>query len=127
MKVKKLEISNFRNIEKLILEPCEKVNVIWGENAQGKTNILEAVWLFCGAKSFRGAKDNELIKKDCEESLISLIFESEELEKEAKIKAGELKLDKTTATFIRTLLIIAIMRSSTERILFALMKKFRLI
>ena len=89
MKVKKLEISNFRNIEKLILEPCEKVNVIWGENAQGKTNILEAIWLFCGAKSFRGAKDNELIKKNCEESLISLIFESEELEKEAKIKIKE--------------------------------------
>ena len=89
MKVKKIEISNFRNIEKLILEPCNKVNVIWGENAQGKTNILEAIWIFCGAKSFRGSKDNELIKKDCDEALISLIFESEEIEKTASIKIKE--------------------------------------
>lgn len=89
MKVKKIEISKFRNIENLKLEPCSKVNVIWGENAQGKTNILEAIWLFCGAKSFRGAKDTEFVKKDCKEAEISLIFEAEETEKEAKINIKE--------------------------------------
>ena len=38
-----------------------KVNVIYGNNAQGKTNLLEAIWLFSGGHSFRGSKDTELI------------------------------------------------------------------
>lgn len=89
MKIKNIEILNFRNIESLKLEPCDKVNVIWGENAQGKTNILEAIWLFCGAKSFRGAKDFELLKQEEKEGLLSLIFESEETEQTAQIKIKE--------------------------------------
>ena len=80
--ITELRLTDFRNYERAEIALSPGVNVFCGENAQGKTNILEAIWLFCGAKSFRGAKDNELIKKDCEESLISLIFESEELEKE---------------------------------------------
>ena len=60
MKIKSLKIKGFRNLEEINFEPCENVNVIYGENAQGKTNLIEAVWLFTGAKSFRGAKDSEL-------------------------------------------------------------------
>ena len=37
------------------------MNVIYGRNAQGKTNLLEAVWLFTGGRSFRGARDGELV------------------------------------------------------------------
>jgi len=44
-----------------LVEPCDAVNVIYGENAQGKTNFIEAIWLFTGAKSFRGARDSELV------------------------------------------------------------------
>lgn len=62
MKVKKLEIQNFRNISDISLEFDNEINVICGENAQGKTNIIEALWLFSGAKSFRNTKDNEFIK-----------------------------------------------------------------
>ena len=62
MKVKKLEIKNFRNISDISLEFDNEINVICGENAQGKTNIIEAIWLFSGAKSFRNTKDNEFIK-----------------------------------------------------------------
>ena len=62
MKVKKLEIQNFRNISDISLEFDNEINVICGENAQGKTNIIEAIWLFSGAKSFRNTKDNEFIK-----------------------------------------------------------------
>ena len=94
MIVKKLECFNFRNIEKEILLPCEKMNVICGENAQGKTNFLEAVWLFTGAKSFRGAKDNEFIKFGTEKTVISMDFISESIEKEALIEIKE----KRTAT-----------------------------
>ncbi len=62
MKVKKLEIQNFRNISDINLEFDEEINVICGENAQGKTNIIEALWLFSGAKSFRNTKDCDFIK-----------------------------------------------------------------
>ncbi len=94
MIVKKLECLNFRNIEKEILLPCERMNVICGENAQGKTNFLEAIWLFTGAKSFRGAKDNEFIKFGTDKTLISMEFISESIEKDASIEIKE----KRTAT-----------------------------
>ena len=62
MKISSVELNNFRNISSLSLTADDGVNVIYGENAQGKTNILEGIWLFTGCKSFRGAKDSELIK-----------------------------------------------------------------
>lgn len=93
MIVKSISCKNFRNIEEEILLPCENMNVICGENAQGKTNFLEALWLFTGAKSFRGAKDSEFLKFGCEKASLNLEFISEEIEKEAKI---EIK-DKRTA------------------------------
>ena len=61
MLVKKLTFKNFRNLAEGFIEPTENINIICGENAQGKTNITEALWLFTGAKSFRGAKDNEMV------------------------------------------------------------------
>ena len=65
MILNRIEYKNFRNIEALALEPDEGVNVIYGENAQGKTNLLEGIWLFSGLKSFRGAKDAELVRFGC--------------------------------------------------------------
>ena len=62
MKVKNLKVQNFRNISSLDLEFDNEINVICGENAQGKTNIIEVLWLFSGAKSFRNTKDTEFIK-----------------------------------------------------------------
>lgn len=61
MKVNALEFVNYRNLSDNRIEPSEKVNVIYGNNAQGKTNLLEAIWLFSGGHSFRGAKEAELI------------------------------------------------------------------
>ena len=55
---------NFRNLEEEEIFPCEEVNVIYGNNAQGKTNLLEGMWLFTGGHSFRGAKDAELPRID---------------------------------------------------------------
>lgn len=60
MNVKRLSCTGFRNFNSVEFLPQPGINVIYGENAQGKTNLLEALWLFCGAKSFRGAKDAEL-------------------------------------------------------------------
>lgn len=60
MYIRRLATQNFRNLRDGELFPCQGVNVIYGGNAQGKTNLLEALWLFTGGHSFRGAKDAEL-------------------------------------------------------------------
>lgn len=62
MYVQRIATSNFRNLIDVELFPCQGVNVIYGDNAQGKTNLLEALWLFTGGHSFRGSKDSELPK-----------------------------------------------------------------
>jgi len=61
MKINGITLAHYRNIENLSLA-FDDVNIIYGENAQGKTNLIEAVYLFTGAKSFRGVKDKELIQ-----------------------------------------------------------------
>ena len=61
MIIRSLSFEGFRNLKNGKIEPCEGVNVIYGENAQGKTNLIEALWMLTGNKSFRGAKDSELI------------------------------------------------------------------
>ena len=57
MKVNELTTQNFRNLEDFTFEADSKINVIFGNNAQGKTNLMEALWLFTGNRSFRGAKE----------------------------------------------------------------------
>jgi DNA replication and repair protein RecF len=61
MNVTKIEFTSFRNIESEIIEFNDGINVIYGENAQGKTNILEGIYLFARGKSFRAFKDKELV------------------------------------------------------------------
>ncbi len=61
MYVTELRCRGFRNLADIAIAPCEEMNIICGENAQGKTNLAEAIWMFGGMKSFRGAKDAELI------------------------------------------------------------------
>ena len=86
MKVLYLQFNNYRNLVDNYIQPCEKVNVIYGDNAQGKTNLLEALWLFCGGHSFRGAKDNELIKFGADYADLKIKFFSEEREQTSELK-----------------------------------------
>ena len=76
MQVKKINISGFRNIDNIEILPDNQMNVIFGENAQGKTNILEALWLFTGAKSFRGSKEQNFIGFNKENAKNSLLFKA---------------------------------------------------
>ncbi len=62
MYIKELELENYRNYTRLSVSFKNEVNVIIGENAQGKTNLLEAIYVLALAKSHRAAKDKELIK-----------------------------------------------------------------
>ncbi|MCR4746976.1 MAG: DNA replication/repair protein RecF [Clostridiales bacterium] len=96
MKINSLELENFRNIENMRIEPCDTVNIIYGENAQGKTNLLEALWLFTGCKSFRGSKDKEFIFFDKNLSSkdyarLSMTFSDGKREHEAEIILNEKK------------------------------------
>ena len=88
MYVTRLATQNFRNLTDGQLFPCEGVNVIYGDNAQGKTNLLEALWLFTGGHSFRGSKDTELAKISpkgaaTNTASLALDFFSEEREQKA--------------------------------------------
>lgn len=85
MKINSISIENFRNIEKLDLD-FDDVNIIYGQNAQGKTNLIEAIYLFTGSKSFRGVKDRELIRFGCDFSKLKIDFESENRNQNAEIR-----------------------------------------
>lgn len=75
MKIESLKLKNFRNYELLSLQFDEAVNIFYGDNAQGKTNVLEAVYLSGTTKSHRGTKDRDLIKFDTNESHIETVLE----------------------------------------------------
>lgn len=75
MKIKSLKLKNFRNYDLLNLDFDDETNIFYGDNAQGKTNILEAVYLSGTTKSHRGTKDRDLIQFEKEESHIESIIE----------------------------------------------------
>ncbi len=62
MWIKEIKLNNFRNYEKETIELNDGINVFYGENAQGKTNIIEAIYLCALGKSFRTSRDSEMIK-----------------------------------------------------------------
>lgn len=75
MKVNRICAEGFRNIERAEVKFSDGINLLFGANAQGKTNLLEAVCYFSLGKSFRGAKDAEFIAFDKKNSRLSLDFE----------------------------------------------------
>lgn len=85
MYVKKLKLINYRNYENLQIDLGKHVNVFMGDNAQGKTNILEAIY-YCGfAKSHRTSKDKELINWNGDISFISVNVAKDRLDKKIDI------------------------------------------
>ena len=62
MYIKNIELKDFRNYESLNLQFNKNVNLILGKNAQGKTNLLEAIYVTSIGKSFRTNKDSDLIR-----------------------------------------------------------------
>jgi len=74
MIIKSLEVKAYRNYEELCLKLHEGTNIFYGDNAQGKTNILEAVYLCSTTKSHRGNKDREIIQFGRDESHIKMIL-----------------------------------------------------
>ncbi|MDO4620137.1 MAG: DNA replication/repair protein RecF [Lachnospiraceae bacterium] len=75
MYVKSLDLDNFRNYRSLSIEFDRGINILYGSNAQGKTNILEAVCLAGTTKSHRGSKDRDMIRMGEEESHIRMFID----------------------------------------------------
>ena len=75
MVIKSLKLKNYRNYELLNLTFDPKTNILYGDNAQGKTNILEALYLSGTTKSHRGTKDRDLIQFGREESHLETVVE----------------------------------------------------
>lgn len=75
MIVKSLKLKNFRNYDLLDLEFDDTTNIFYGDNAQGKTNILESIYLSGTTKSHRGTKDRDMIQFGQEEAHIETIVE----------------------------------------------------
>ena len=89
MYIKEISFKNFRNLEDSSIFPHKEINIIFGDNAQGKTNLLEGIWLFTGGHSFRGNKDTELTKlidgKNCKFASLNTKFYSEKRNQKATL------------------------------------------
>ncbi len=80
MIISSIEIKDFRNYEGLYLEPDQGINIFYGSNAAGKTNILEALYVGCTSASHRAVKDRELIRFGCDEAHIKLYIRKKSLD-----------------------------------------------
>lgn len=77
MYIESLELKNFRNYEELSIVLDPGTNILYGDNAQGKTNVLEAIYLCGTTKSHRGSKDKEMIRFDQDESHIRMMVKKD--------------------------------------------------
>lgn len=91
MKVINHSSFNFRNIEASYFEPHDEMNIIFGENGQGKTNLIESIWMMTGFYSFRARKNVQLIRHDEKEAKIQSTFYSHGREQTAEMKIGQKK------------------------------------
>lgn len=80
MIIKRLELADYRNYDSLDLQFDKGTNILYGDNAQGKTNILEAIYVAATTKSHKGSKDNEIVNFNKEEAHIRTYLEKEGVE-----------------------------------------------
>ncbi|HTD33079.1 MAG TPA: AAA family ATPase, partial [Candidatus Elarobacter sp.] len=83
MRLERVRLADFRNYASLDFTPARGLNVFVGPNAQGKSNLLEALAMLATGKSFRAHRESELIRSGTERA---------EIAGEARIAAGEIRL-----------------------------------
>ena len=76
--INQIQINNFRNYENIRFEVNKNIIILYGENGQGKTNILEAISLFSLGKGLRKAKFEDIIRKDSNKEFWNIIIHTEE-------------------------------------------------
>lgn len=91
MYIQRIELNNFRNYFEQEIKLEKGINLFYGDNAQGKTNILEAVFLASVGKSFRAKKEKELINLKQKEAYIELEYEKRDRKGKIKIELNEKK------------------------------------
>lgn len=91
MYIKKIEVQNFRNYDYQEINFDKNINVIYGNNAQGKTNILEAIFLASFGKSFRTSKEKEIIQKEKDFSKVDIDYEKKDREGNIQIRLSDKK------------------------------------
>lgn len=105
MFIEKLKLKNYRNYEEIEINFDKNINIIYGNNAEGKTNLLESIYMCSTSKSHKNSKENEIIKFGEQESHIKLFFKKEnekeiiidiQLNKDKKkgIAINRVKIDK---------------------------------
>ena len=91
MLIKKIKIKNFRNYESEEINLEKNINIFYGQNAQGKTNIIESIFLCSLGKSFRTKKDKEMIKLNEQNALVEVEYEKSDRDGKIKIEIGNKK------------------------------------
>ena len=114
MHINKIKLENFRNYEEQEIDLVNGINLFLGDNAQGKTNIIEAIYICAFGKSYRTIKDNELIMFNKDFCRIDTIYKKNGRElrtqfyidnlNRKQLKNNEIKIKKIAAhTILRTL------------------------
>ena len=80
MIIKSLELADFRNYDSLHIDFSSGTNILYGDNAQGKTNILEAIYLSATTKSHKGSKDKDIVNFEKEESHIRTYLQKDDID-----------------------------------------------
>ena len=91
MWINEINLTNFRNYENKKIKLNPNINIFYGENAQGKTNIIESIFLSSIGKSFRTNNDKELIKFNKESSMVEIFFEKSDRKGKIKIEINNRK------------------------------------
>ena len=91
MYIEKIKLTNFRNYKQLDLNLNKNINIIYGNNAQGKTNILESIFLCSFGKSFRTSKEKEMIKFNEKNSIVEIFYQKKDRNGKIKIEIGDKK------------------------------------
>jgi len=89
MLINKIKLTNFRNYDEQEILLGKDINIFYGDNAQGKTNIIEAIFMAAFGKSFRTNKDKELIKNDKDYTKLELFFDNKDREFKVEIRISE--------------------------------------
>lgn len=92
MYIDKINLTNYRNYDQQEIELNKNINIFYGNNAQGKTNILESIYLCAIGKSYRTNKDKELIKKDKEFSKVKVDFSKKDREGNITVNISDKKV-----------------------------------
>ncbi len=90
LRLRALHVRDLRNLESVDLEPGPRLNVVYGDNGQGKTNLLEAIYLVATTRSFRGAKTAEMVRRGSGEEAptaasVRAVFEEDGLRREQSV------------------------------------------